>query len=483
MTFPPKPNSALVIVGHGSTLNAHSSTPAFLHAEEIRKRGLFGEVVSTFWKEEPSMREVFHMLEADEVYVVPDFISEGYFTKEIIPRELRLEDNQRSSTVFGKQVRYCDPVGIHPAMTGLLEKRAREVAPEAPPSETTVIIVGHGTGMNGNSAKAIQAQVERLKDSDLGFSDVIEAYMEEPPFITDWQKLTSTPNVIVLPFFVADGLHSYQDIPEMLGMASRPAPGPEGPSIEKIVPAVIDGRRLYLSYAIGSDPKMADIILDQVKAFDADFEDSSALQKPQPRITKALERFYQGGFRRLGEIAIGGGPEAFYLHHFQDDPDDGNLHCYDGARHAREISRFDDQGNYRPLCTAPGLKRGWKLIAEGLGGLRRALDGFYPAAIGSLLAWQEKVSEPVPLRSTLSRQTGMYEIAKTVSDEAVHQVISSRCQTGGSLGGCVRKMLWSIDQDNPPAEEESIDTAADELPVICLEACNHLVSATRKACL
>lgn len=37
------------------------------------------------------MREALYMIDADEVYVVPDFISEGYFTQEVIPREMQLE--------------------------------------------------------------------------------------------------------------------------------------------------------------------------------------------------------------------------------------------------------------------------------------------------------------------------------------------------------------------------------------------------------
>ena len=56
--FTPKPNAAIVIIGHGSTLNPDSSTPTFQHADEIRSRGLFAEVACCFWKEEPSMREV-----------------------------------------------------------------------------------------------------------------------------------------------------------------------------------------------------------------------------------------------------------------------------------------------------------------------------------------------------------------------------------------------------------------------------------------
>ena len=50
-------------------------------------------------------------------------------------------------------------------MTDLLLRRAREVAPEVNPSEITLFIVGHGTGLNQNSTKAIKDQAHKLKSS------------------------------------------------------------------------------------------------------------------------------------------------------------------------------------------------------------------------------------------------------------------------------------------------------------------------------
>ncbi len=76
--LPSTQRAALIIVGHGSTVNPDSSTPTHQHADEIRHRGLFAEVVCAFWKEEPSMREVFYTVESDLIFIVPNFISEGY---------------------------------------------------------------------------------------------------------------------------------------------------------------------------------------------------------------------------------------------------------------------------------------------------------------------------------------------------------------------------------------------------------------------
>src|SRR3712207_234141 len=105
---------AIVIVGHGSHINEDSSRPVYEHAERIREVGVFDEVVECFWKKEPAMRHVLDTVEADEVYVVPAFISEGYFTQQVIPRELGLEDSVARKG--SKTVRYAGPLGTFDGM-------------------------------------------------------------------------------------------------------------------------------------------------------------------------------------------------------------------------------------------------------------------------------------------------------------------------------------------------------------------------------
>ena len=263
--MPPKPHSALVIVGHGSTLNPDSSAPTHDHADAIRARGVFGEVAVCFWKEEPAMREVLRMVESDDVYVVPDFISEGYFTRTVIPRELELDGPL--TTRGGRTIKYCDPVGSHPRMTEALLRRAKETLADAPESETSLVIVGHGTSLNDNSAVAAKEQVHRIAAMNL-YGEVIAAYMEEPPLIAEWDRLTHCPNVLVLPFFIADGLHSYQDIPVLLGIEEEGQPAASQREVFRRNPYHARGRRLYYASAIGTEPMLADVILDQVAAFD-----------------------------------------------------------------------------------------------------------------------------------------------------------------------------------------------------------------------
>src|SRR5437868_10767538 len=158
-------NAALLIVAHGSTVNPDSSRPTWNHAREIRRRDIFADVQCAFWKEEPSLRDALFLFSDEtikEVLVVPNFISEGYFTKTVVPRELELNAGvtERSN---GQIWKYCEPVGNHPMMTDLLLKRASEVAPGVDPAETSLLIVGHGTDLNENSAVAAKREAERIR--------------------------------------------------------------------------------------------------------------------------------------------------------------------------------------------------------------------------------------------------------------------------------------------------------------------------------
>ena len=270
-------DSALLIVAHGSTVNPDSSAPTLVHAAEIRRRKIFAKVDCAFWKEEPSLRDALFLFDPEsirEVYVVPNFISEGYFTQTVVPRELEL-NGRITKRADGQIWRYCEPVGNHPVMTELLLKRARDVAPDVDPAETSLLIVAHGTDLNENSAVAAKREAEKIRA--LGkYAAVLNLYMEEPPLVSEWRKLTETPDVVVVPFFISDGLHSYEDIPRLLGIVvaegdDRNQPGSPPPAtahgdIFRHNPYKMDDRDLFYAPSIGTDPGVIDIIIEQANA-------------------------------------------------------------------------------------------------------------------------------------------------------------------------------------------------------------------------
>ena len=230
---------------------------------------MFSDVACGFWKEEPSLRDAllfFDDPEIREVYVVPNFISEGYFTQTVIPRELELE-GPPTIRPDGRIWKYCEPVGNHPLMTGLLLQRAREVAPNVSGKETTLLIVAHGTDLNDHSAVAAKRQAEKIALLDC-YAAVMNVYMEEPPLVSDWTRLTKTPNVIVVPFFVSDGMHSYEDIPVMLGIELSSSSQAGQQNVFRNNPHHLRDRTLYYGSAIGTDPRIVDIIIEQTETFD-----------------------------------------------------------------------------------------------------------------------------------------------------------------------------------------------------------------------
>jgi sirohydrochlorin cobaltochelatase len=252
-------NAALLIVGHGSTVNPSSSTPTLRHAASITQRKIFADVACCFWKEEPSLRDALFFFRDPairEVYVVPNFISEGYFTRTVIPRELELSGLE-TERAHGQVWKYCEPVGNHESMTEHLLERAREIAPDVAEKETSLLIVAHGTSLNDNSAAAAKLQAEKIRMRGR-YAAVLNVYMEEPPLVSDWVNLTNTRNVVVVPFFISDGLHSYEDIPALLGLKAQS----EGGSHE------LHGRSLFYSTAIGTDSRFADVIIEQARSFD-----------------------------------------------------------------------------------------------------------------------------------------------------------------------------------------------------------------------
>jgi sirohydrochlorin cobaltochelatase len=269
-------DAALLLAGHGSTVNADSAAPAWQHAEELRRRNIFAQVQETFWKQEPYLAQVLRGVFAPRVFIVPLFISDGYFTEEVLPRELGF--CAKGQTDFprvqrrGQQIlHYGRPVGTHPRMTEVLLARAREVVekfpfPRAPkPADTSLFIAGHGTGNNENSRKAIEAQVELIRAKNQ-YAGVHAVFMEEEPRIGDCYKMAQSKNIVMVPFFISDGLHSHEDIPVMLG--ERDGKVRERMKLGQPTwrnPTEREGKRVWYASSIGSEPLMADVILERVR--------------------------------------------------------------------------------------------------------------------------------------------------------------------------------------------------------------------------
>ncbi len=204
----------------------------------------------------------------------------------------------------------------------------------------------------------------------------------------------------------------------------------------------------------------------------------------EPR--RLLESLLAGDRVCIGQISIERSDRDFVLCH-RDDLGRRDLHDYP-AENAREIARFDDAGNYRPLKTAPDLRHGWRLEIVDLTELRRALDYFYPGRLALFAEWKENRLTTTTLRETLDRQSGMYRVAAKISDEQINDLVGSFCR---SNGGCLRTILWKRDERGaipstklPPnkfdASHDQTGHGERVLPLLCQEACHLLVAECRK---
>lgn len=462
----PVHDAALLLLGHGSTLNADSSAPTYQHAEEIRRRGLFSEVHVGFWKEEPNFRQALRQTRQRHVYVVPNFISSGYFTEQVIPRELGLTG---PVTVIGEQTVFsCAPVGLHASMTEALLRRASEVVAASPESiadpacTACLFICGHGTSLNDNSTKIIHEQAAIIRARGL-YADCQAVLMEQSPFVRDWRTLTACADVIVVPFFIADGLHSFEDIPVLLGLTHNMK--------EKSFtnPHHEPGRRLWYSTAIGTEAFLADVILAQVEQFQVEHPEATRVMS-QERLGSDdfLISFFQATPPpwRIGEVAILPG---FTLLHLDDVGRPlTDLRSLSGIEDLRELIRLDQDGNFRPLRAAPNLRKGWLYRASNAAEVRLALDYLYPAEVAQVALWQEKHLSPTPWLETAQRQTGRFRIVRELEESALHDLVAVTCERG-----CLKRRLWT------PAAQD-VTPAQGEIPLLCPEACNFLVGKARE---
>lgn len=269
-------DAALLLVAHGSTQNDDSSRAALVQAGRLRDQGRFARVALGFWKQEPPVAQVLAELTERRVFIVPLMISDGYFAGEVIPRALGFDapadsDGVRRRTVGGQFQCYCPPVGTHPRMAELLERQAEEVVTRHPfprrptPAETTLFIAGHGTARSSRSREAVELQAGRIRERG-GYAAVHAVFLEETPRIADTYELAGTRHVVVVPFFISDGLHVAEDLPVLLGE-------PEALVRERLQrgqatwrnPTERRGRRVWLARGLGEEALVGDVVLERAR--------------------------------------------------------------------------------------------------------------------------------------------------------------------------------------------------------------------------
>lgn len=187
----------------------------------------------------------------------------------------------------------------------------------------------------------------------------------------------------------------------------------------------------------------------------------------------------------IGEVAVSHLAEnRFFIAH-REDVERPDLRVYHSAEDAIALARFDDQGKFRPLKTAPSLRHGWRIELSDLRAVARAIEYFYPGRLAVLVSVTHDELSTTALRQTLQRQTGMYRVAARISDAQIEDVVTRVCRTDG---GCLRTILWRRDASGavpssrlPDEKYEAASPAPGSLPLLCQEACAVLINQCRVA--
>lgn len=453
---------SLVLIGHGSHLNGESAQAVYRYAEMLRERGLYDEVIEGYWKEEPSLRQVLKTTASTDVTVIPMFISEGYFTETVIPRELGLGHQGPvppegvARVLGGRTVRYTLPYGVHPSMQEVILARAREALPDASPHDTALIVLGHGTTRNENSNKVVHQNAEFIRQSGQ-FAEVHALFLDEEPKVGTWPDVVRAPRVVVVPFFASEGWHTLETIPEDMGLTG---------DVTVFADHAAGPQTVYYAKPVGTHPTVADVILHLAEeASGASTGDGDEDRAHHAAWAALLDRARHG--LRLGEALISPHSGMFELRHALDDGLPGaDLQTLVTPEGVRDLTRFDNAGQHRPVHTYRTLPRGWRAVLNEAD-LRRAVHYLYPAVTEESYAHRCHTLRPTPWPTTARRQTGIYAKVQKATTEQVDELVGELCAP------CLRTPLWAGLKLN----RTFLDGVPGGMP--CAEACTFLVAEMR----
>lgn len=265
-------DSALLLAGHGSSSNPRGAGPLLRHADRLRERQLFADVKAGFLRQEPDLSTALESLNAPRVFIVPVLASKGYIVGSVIGRTLGLEGRTTRQEKGGREqvLCYCEPVGTHPDIPRLIGQQVQSIQDEhgIEPENTDILLVGHGTHRNPNSARRTRQVADVLTRLGVAAS-VAPVFLEQEPDVDDWETAVESRNVVVVPFLIASGYHGSEDLPGRVGLDAAD-PDIKRLSLEAGVagPYEVAGRKLWYCSPVGNDPAIADIIVSLVDQFE-----------------------------------------------------------------------------------------------------------------------------------------------------------------------------------------------------------------------
>lgn len=432
-------STALILAGHGSHLTPQTAGLVWQHVDALRAMGIADEVTAAFWKEMPSFHQVISTLAADNITIIPLFTAQGYFTQTVIPAEMGLEGP--ITRQHGRTLRYTRTLSEHPYLSEIVTQRVNDALGTSafPPDRTAVAVIGHSTRRNPESRRATEAQAAQLRAKSMT-AEVVAVYLDDAPGIPEVYGLTTAPNLIAVPYFLAFGSHTTRDVPQELGLEPGQSAGQ------------INGRSVFYTAPVGVEASLQEVLIELAREVGTALHPIRAGSTWQCFPTVGGEALIEA-VNEFGEMPFG--ELQLTPKRVQVIGDHGALTRISDPATLRTWIRAA-QG-FRPLATSTDLPGGWEIVVERPSMLPAIVETVYPGVIADWANYRHNILSVETLEMTAARQTGMYRQLAVLNNDLRARCMAETC------GKCVRQPTWFYGQ-----------SPADALP--CGEACNLWMS-------
>ncbi len=281
--------TGILIIGHGSKMPYNKEVVTTI-ANKLDKK-IENTVESGFMElVEPNIPQQVNKLKQqnmEKIIVIPAFLSHGIHTKVDIPTILKLphshegtehthhhhhhHDDEREAKSepidYDGEIVYLEPFGSDDKIVDIIERRITNITQRENINNdnTGILLIGHGSSLP--YGKEVLNEITEKTKSRLKTYDIELSFMriETPSIPESFKKLQSHnyENIIVLPVFLADGLHTKSDIPLTLGLEAAKLDF-EYPKKEKQID--YEGNIIYLN-PLKAEDEIIELIENRIKDY------------------------------------------------------------------------------------------------------------------------------------------------------------------------------------------------------------------------
>lgn len=205
--------TGLLVIGHGSKRTPASIRPAQQVADALRDGG-WADVQVGALRTEPGIAAAARACAGETLLVLPVALADGWFSATAVPEAVRKADPRAG--VLSRAT------GTHPSFRSVALERYRAACDEVgwDPADSYLLLVAHGTPRSSASGAGAAEAAAAARAAGVATS---VAFLDDDPLASDAADRLSHQQIVVVPWFLADGAHPRWDLPELMGIEREPA--------------------------------------------------------------------------------------------------------------------------------------------------------------------------------------------------------------------------------------------------------------------